>query len=178
MTVGGHGHGTNTELYSLEEGQSIPGCLQNLQQLPRLIKFGSGAALGKGNWTEQKNPVSWLQGSFQLGFLEEAPHICGGTFPASSFPRLACYRYLPVSNEWVHSGNLAQAHGESGFTRHSQLGLVITGNSVADNSYKKSVTTLDGETMNVRSCELQLCVWVILLFIFHHFTSYFTPRSS
>ena len=124
MTVGGLSDRPNVNLYSLEEGQSVPECLQNLQQLPTATAFGAGAALGA---------------------LGDIPLICGGTSGST-----ACYRYMPMSNEWVHSGNLTQTHKGPGYTRHSQLGLVITGN-IMDNGqrHKISETTLDGENMKV-----------------------------
>ena len=45
MTAGGL-TGTQVKLYSLEEGHSVPDCLQNLEQLPEPSSFGAGAALG------------------------------------------------------------------------------------------------------------------------------------
>ena len=41
-------------MYTLRDGQFIPDCPKNRQQLPIDIIFGSGAALGKGNLTNKK----------------------------------------------------------------------------------------------------------------------------
>ena len=54
MMVGGYPNGKNVKMYTLRDGQFIPDCPKNRQQLPIDIFFGSGAALEKGNLTNKK----------------------------------------------------------------------------------------------------------------------------
>ena len=128
LTVGGLADRSNVNLYSLEEGQSVPECLQNITQsaqLPKSITYGAGAALGASG---------------------EIPLICKGNTGST-----ACYRYNLVSNEWVNSGNLSIPHKGPGYTRHSRFGLVITGGfrDPDDTKEKVSETTLDGKAIKV-----------------------------
>ena len=69
--------------------------------------------------------------------LDGLPHVCGGQGMSD------CIRYNPQTDTWEHAGNLSFAHYIPGFTLHSQLGLVITGNAYSDK--EKSETTLDGQ---------------------------------
>ena len=69
--------------------------------------------------------------------LDGLPHVCGGKDMSN------CIRYNPQTDIWHHSGNLSFAHYIPGFTLHSQLGLVITGND--RNDKEKSETTVDGQ---------------------------------
>ena len=137
LTVGGS-NDRNVKLHSLAEDQSVPHCLQNLQQLPEAIYFGAGAALGP---------------------MGDNPVACGGKMGTR-----ACYRYSLLSNEWAQSANLTHAHGGPGYTRHSQLGLVITGNSLNDGTKEKFCeTTLDGENIKVRVIMLMICYFDFLI---------------
>ena len=70
--------------------------------------------------------------------LDGFPHVCGGQDMSD------CIRYNPQTDTWEHSGDLSYTHYVPGFTLHSQLGLVITGND-GRNDYEKCETTLDGQ---------------------------------
>ena len=103
-------------------------------------------------------------------FLDGSPHVCSGKNSSN------CIRYNPTADNWTISGNLAYQHYMPGFTLHSKLGLVITGNfDRTKPGNEKSENTLDGQDirvikelvktlLNLMQCPtfrfLKICLWI------------------
>ena len=100
MVLGGKGTQLRlVEVVSLDPGNPLPQCLENMSDLPSNEEFdgSSGATLPDGT-----------------------PLICGSSGQQ-------CFRYQPQSDSWLRSGFMRTYHKHAGYAHNDALGLTIAG---------------------------------------------------